>query len=93
MKKYLLGLVIVIVAAVFVTVPSQALQKGEMPDRAEKQAKIQADLDFIGVIPLITWLTGPRICHLLIPAITLPLRTREAAEAAGHLPLSAYWNP
>jgi C1A family cysteine protease len=45
MKKYLLGLVIVIVAAVFVTVPSQALQKGEMPDRAEKQAKIQADLE------------------------------------------------
>jgi C1A family cysteine protease len=45
MKKYLLGLVIVIVAAVFVTVPSQALQKGEMPDRSERQAKIQVELE------------------------------------------------
>jgi hypothetical protein len=49
MKKYLLGLVIVIVAAVFVTVPSQALQKGEMPDRSERQAKIQVELESMRV--------------------------------------------
>jgi len=45
MKKYLLGLVMVILVAVFVTVPSQALQKGEMPDRSERQAKIQTELE------------------------------------------------
>ncbi len=45
MKKYLLGLVVVIFMAVLVTVPSQALQKGAMPDRSEKQAKIRAELE------------------------------------------------
>jgi len=45
MKKYLLGLVMVILVAVFVTVPSGALQNGEMPDRSERQAKIRAELD------------------------------------------------
>jgi C1A family cysteine protease len=45
MKKYLLGLVMVILVAVFVTVPSQAIQKGEMPDRSERQEKIRAELE------------------------------------------------
>jgi hypothetical protein len=47
MKRYLLGLVMMFFAAVFVTVPSQAFEKTVMPDRAEKQAKIQAELDLM----------------------------------------------
>jgi len=45
MKKFLLGLVMVMFVMVFVTVPSGALQKGEMPDRTAKQEKLQVQLE------------------------------------------------
>jgi hypothetical protein len=45
MKRWFLGLTLVIFVVVFVTVPSQAIQRGELPDRSERQAKIQAELE------------------------------------------------
>lgn len=46
MKKWFMGFVLVALLAAFVTVPStQALQKGEVPDRAAKQEKIKAELE------------------------------------------------
>jgi C1A family cysteine protease len=45
MKKWFLGLAVVTLLVVFVTVPSmQAVQRGELPDRAAKQAEYAAQL-------------------------------------------------
>ena len=45
-QKWLLGLFVVAVMAVFITVPTlQALEKSEFRDRSERQAKIKAELE------------------------------------------------
>jgi C1A family cysteine protease len=44
MKRFFFGFVLIAVMVIFVAVPSQALQKGDLPDRAEKQAKFQTEL-------------------------------------------------
>jgi hypothetical protein len=45
MKKWMLSLLVVAVVAMLISVPSQALQRGEMQDRTEKQGKLQAQLE------------------------------------------------
>jgi C1A family cysteine protease len=45
-QKWLLGLFVVAVLAVFVMIPTlQAVEKGEFKDRSERQAKIKAELE------------------------------------------------
>ena len=44
MKKWMLGFMVVAVVAMLISVPSQALQRGEMPDRTAKQEKLQGQL-------------------------------------------------
>jgi len=45
MKKWMLGFMVVAVVAMLISVPSQALQRGEMPDRTAKQEKLRVQLD------------------------------------------------
>lgn len=45
MKKWMLSFLVVAVVAMLISVPSQAVQRGEMPDRTAKQEKIQGQLE------------------------------------------------
>jgi C1A family cysteine protease len=45
MKKWMLSFMVVAVVAMLISVPSQALQRGEIPDRTAKQEKIQGQLE------------------------------------------------
>ena len=43
-KKWVLGLAVVVVLTILVAIPAQALQRGAVLDRSEKQAKFQSQL-------------------------------------------------
>ena len=95
-RKWYLGAVLVVLLAAFVAVPYvQGFERGQLPDRTEKQAKFQAELDTMRAeieTNGYTFTVGPNpamqydLAELCSLRTDLPLPTMHLTQAVSVLP-------